>query len=82
MQTLVVCLVAAINFGNSFCGNQQSPLQQEIEEYIKIDDSQFNFMFSVRQISSMVVPFLMPFMLDGLGMSYTCIILTLTSYIG
>jgi hypothetical protein len=56
----VVFLTAAINFGNSFTGNSMSPLQSEIEEYLKIDDSQFNFLFSTRALSSLVFPFIIP----------------------
>jgi hypothetical protein len=31
--------VFIFHFYSSFCGNSQSPLQVEIEEYMKIDDA-------------------------------------------
>lgn len=60
LQVLVVFLSASIAFGNSFCGNSQSPLQQEIEAFMNIDDAHFNLMFSARAISSLVFPFVLP----------------------
>ena len=34
IQILVVFLSSALHFGNSFTGNSQSPLQQELEAYL------------------------------------------------
>lgn len=59
---------------SSFTGNSQSPLQQEIETYLKIDDSHFNLMFSARAISSMVCPFMLPLLLDKIGTKYTTLL--------
>lgn len=74
--------MAAINFGNSYCGNQQSPLQRELEAYLQINDSQFNLLFSFRGISSMVLPFLMPALLENMGTQYTCLLMALSCYLG
>jgi len=82
LQTFVIFLSAAINFGNSFCGNSQSPLQQEIERYLHIDDSQFNLFFSVRALSSMIIPFVMPYTIEKIGIRNTTIIMSLCCVLG
>ena len=82
MQIVVVFLCASIAFGNSFCGNSQSPLQQEIENYMQIDDSQFNLMFSMRAISSLVFPFMLPWSIQRLGTRYTMYIIVVSAVLG
>lgn len=75
-------LCAAMNFGNSFCGNQQSPLQSEIETYMGFDDAKFNMLFSFRCISSMLLPFVFPMLLDMIGIQTTSLLLSIAAFLG
>jgi Na+/melibiose symporter-like transporter len=67
---------------SSFCGNSQSPLQQEIEAFMNIDDSQFNLMFSARAISSLVFPFMLPWSMQHLGTRHTMYIIVASASVG
>ena len=69
-------------YHSSFCGNSQSPLQLEIEEYMQIDDTQFNLMFSVRSIASIIFPFILPKFLEKVGVKYTCLCIVTSCLIG
>lgn len=39
-------------------------------------------MFSVRQVSSMIVPFVMPFLMEHFGMKHACFLLALSAFVG
>lgn len=67
---------------SSFCGNSQSPLQKELEEHLDIDDAEFNLMFSLRAISSMIVPLVLPEVLDKLGIRSVTILFALSCVAG
>jgi len=54
---LIVFLASAANFGNSFCGNGPAPLQHEIQQYMSIQDTEFNMLYSIRSLSNLILPF-------------------------
>lgn len=49
---------------------------------MKIDDAQFNLMFSIRAIACIIFPFILPHFLDRVGLKYTCIFIVVSCLIG
>lgn len=47
-----------------------------------IDDTKFNMLFSFRCISTMLLPFVFPYLLDHIGIQTTSLILSISAFLG
>lgn len=59
-----------------------SPLQPEIEAHMGIDDSEFNLLFSARAITSIVLPFGLPFLIQYAGTQITTMLFVFSAVAG
>ena len=75
-------LCSTVQFGGAFTGNSQSPLQQEIEAYMDINDAEFNLLCSFRSLGCIIMPFFIPMLMERVGIATTVILVTLTAQEG